>query len=149
MKSFLFLVDFPHTSRIVAEDTKALLFRSTLHAIAIKVSLRQKFTLSPIEVFGHNQEQNTLLQFMNLSVYSCLVNSKVIQVVTERAKMLPIKNFIRCFLCNSLKWAKVHDIRIQITWTLMGLFDKNKSKCLSWKLFLIWKSFDFLLVYVL
>ena len=24
-----FLVDFPHTSRIVAEDTKALLFRST------------------------------------------------------------------------------------------------------------------------
>ena len=102
-KSFLFLVDFPHTSRIVAEDTKALLFRSTLHAIAIKVSLRQKFTLSPIEVFGHNQEQNTLLQFMNLSVYSCLVNSKVIQVVTELAKMLPIENFIRCFLCNSHK----------------------------------------------
>ena len=28
---------------------------------------------------------------MNLSVYSGLVNSKVIQVVTEHAKMLPIK----------------------------------------------------------
>ena len=27
--SFLFLVDFPHTSRIVAEDTEAFLFRST------------------------------------------------------------------------------------------------------------------------
>ena len=27
--SFLFLVDFPHTSRIVDEDTNALLFRST------------------------------------------------------------------------------------------------------------------------
>ena len=27
--SFLFLVDFPHTSRIVAEDTNALIFRST------------------------------------------------------------------------------------------------------------------------
>ena len=101
--SFLFLVDFPPTSRIMAEDTKALLFRSTLHAISIKFSLRQKFTLSPIEVFGHNQEQNKLLQFMNLSVCSCLVNSKVIKVVIERAKMLPIKNFIRCFLCDSHK----------------------------------------------
>ena len=27
--SFLFLGDFPHTSRIVAEDTDALIFRST------------------------------------------------------------------------------------------------------------------------
>ena len=89
--SSLFLVDSPHSSRIVPEDTKALLFRSSLHAISIKFSLRQKFTPSPIEVFGHNQEQNTLLQYLNLSVYSCLVNSKAIQVVTERAKMLPIK----------------------------------------------------------
>jgi len=48
--------------------------------------------LSPIEVFVHNQEENTLLQFLNLSVYSCLVNSTSIQVMTERAKMLPIKN---------------------------------------------------------
>ena len=76
--SFLFLVDSPHTSRIVAEDTKALLVRSSLQAISIKFSLRQKFTLSPIEVFVHNQEQITLLKFLNLSVYSCLVNSKAI-----------------------------------------------------------------------
>ena len=85
-------LSIPHTSRIVAEDTKALLFRSTLHAIAIKFSLRQKFTFSPIEVFGHNQEQNKLLQFLNLSDYPCLVKSKAIQVVTEREKMLPFKS---------------------------------------------------------
>ena len=74
----------PHKSRIVPEDTKALLFRSSLYAISIKFYLRQKFTFSPIEVFGHNQD-------LNLSVYFCLVNYKAIQVVMERTKMLPIK----------------------------------------------------------
>ena len=63
----------------------------------IKFSLSQKFTHSPIEVFIHNQEQNTLLQYLNFSVYSCLINSKAIQVVTERAKILPIKNLYDFF----------------------------------------------------
>ena len=40
--SFLFLVDSPHISRIVPEDTKALLFTYCLHAISLKLSLRQK-----------------------------------------------------------------------------------------------------------
>ena len=40
--SFLFLVNSPNITGIVPEDTKALLFRSSLHAISIKISLRQK-----------------------------------------------------------------------------------------------------------
>ena len=59
--SFLLLIDPPHISRIMPEDIKALLFKSSLHAISKKFFLKQQFTLSPIEVFGHNQEQNTSL----------------------------------------------------------------------------------------